>query len=209
MPKHAFKFPREVLEAIKHHVRSAVEGLPPERYRQEPNYTAALLGRLEGVAYEGNHGKVTLSATVFDDRGPNSAESKYGADHAITATISDGTTTITKAILVQAKLGHISDLSNRDHVLLRDQIKKMKNVIPSPKIMEIPEFAGKRYPAIISGNRVLADEDYTAMQLPEYFVARVITTLDGCTDPEVVAAVKDSKLSRLNVLAKIRTQHGA
>lgn len=204
MPKHAFKFPREVVEAIKCHVRSAVEALSPERYRQEPNYTAALLGRLEGVAYEGGHGKVIFSATVFDDRGPNSAESKYGADHAITATISDGTTTITKAILVQAKLGHVSDLSDRDQAFLRNQIEKMKSVVTSPKVMEIPESNGKRYPAIISGNRVLEGGGYTAMQLPEYFVARVTTTLDGCTNPEVVAAVTDSRLSRLNLHAKIR-----
>ena len=88
---------------------------------------------------------------------------------------------------------------------LKKQIEKMKNVVPSPKVMEIPESDGKRYPAIISGNRVLEGDDYTAMQLPEYFVARVTTTLDGCTDPEVVAAVNDSTISRLNVHAKIRT----
>ena len=206
MPKHAFKFPREVGTAIRLHVYNAIKDLSPERYRQEPNYTAALLGRLEGIAYEGIHGKVVFSATVFDDRGPNSAESKYGADHAITAKISDGTTTIRKAILVQAKLGYINELSNQGIERLKMQIKKMKLIVPSPKVMEIPVSDGMRLPAMISGNRILkGSEEYFALPLPEYFAARVVTTLDGCTKPDVVAAVQDSKLSRLNMDANIRT----
>lgn len=176
----------------------------PERYKQEPNYTAALLARLDGVAYSGKYGKVVFTATVFNDRGPNSAEKKYGADHAITAIVTDGQTTITKAILVQAKLGCIDDLARKEKESLRKQIKKMKGVVPAPKVMEIPISDGKRYPAVISGNRILEGNGYRPMQLPEYFVARIITTLDGCTDPGVVAAVKDSSLSKLNVHARIR-----
>jgi len=204
VPKHAFKFPVEVVEAIKKHVQSAIDSIAPERYKQEPNYTAALLGRFDGTAYEGEHGKVVFTATVFDDRGPNSAEKKYGADHAITATISDGRTTITKAILVQAKLGKIDDLAQKDRNFLKEQIGKMKKGLPSPKVMEIPTIDGRRYPAVISGNRILEDGEYRPMPLPEYFVARITTTLDGCTNPEVIAAVKDSSLSKLNVHAKIR-----
>lgn len=205
MPKHAFRFPREVVEATKRHVRSAINAVAPERYKQEANYTAALLARLEGTAYDGKYGQVVFTATVFDDRGPNSAESRYGADHAITATISDGRTTITKAILVQSKLGHIDDLTKKDKDFLRDQIGKMKKVVPSPKVMEIPAIHGKRYPAVISGNRILEGNEYRSQRLPEYFVARITTTLDGCTDPEVVAAVKDSSLSKLNLHAKMRS----
>lgn len=204
MPKHAFKFPPEVIDAIKKHVQSAINAISPERYKQEANYTAALLARLDGIAYDGTHGTVVFAATVLDDRGPKSAESRYGADHAITATISDGQIAITKVILVQAKLGRICDLQKKEKEFLNSQIKKMKEIVLSPKVMEIPTSEGNRYPAMISGRRILENKEYRPMPLPEYFVSRITTTLDGCTDPEVVAAVTDSSLSKLDVRAKIR-----
>src|SRR6266513_5543528 len=107
MPRHTFRFPREVVESIKQHVRQAIDAVEPSRHRQEANYTAALVNRLKGIAYKGEHGEVVFDSTVFDDRGRNSAEHRLGADHAITATISDGARTVRKAILVQAKLGSL------------------------------------------------------------------------------------------------------
>ena len=203
MPKHAFKFPPEVVQAVKQHVRNAVEAVAPNRYRQEANYTAALVNRLEGVAYEGEHGSVVFRSTVFDDRGPHSAESRLGADHAITATITDGRMTVRKAILVQAKLGLLDELDGAERAFLESQIAKMKHLVDAPKVMEIPEYAGRRYPAIVSGNQVLAGAPYLSVSLPDYFVSRVTTTLDGCTDPEVVEIVQDSALPRLDVTAKL------
>jgi hypothetical protein len=203
MPRHAFKFPSVVVESVREHVQRAVDGLDAARYRQEPNYTAALLGRLEGAAYHGPHGDVIFANTVFDDRGPNSAEKLFGADHAITATISDGQTTVHKAILVQAKLGSIESLSRTERAALEEQISKMKRVVPAPKVMEIPEIGGRRFPAIISGNRIIDGEEYVPMQLADYFVARITTTLDGCTNPLIVARVKDSSLNQLRIYAQI------
>jgi hypothetical protein len=203
MPRHAFKFPSVVVEAVRAHVQHAIDGLDPARYAQEPNYTAALLGRLEGSAYKGALGEVTFQNTVFNDRGSRSAESRYGADHAITAIISNGRATISKVILVQAKLGRVADLPPAQQEALRQQITKMKGLVPAPKVMEIPEVSGQRFPAIISGNRILGNEDYVPMYLPDYFVARVTTTLDGCTNPSVVARVKDSGLQQLQVSARI------
>jgi len=204
MPKHAFRFPPEVGAAVKQHVRRAIEAVDPSRYRQEANYTAALVSQLEGVAYQGQHGSVEFRSTVFDDRAAGSAESRYGADFAITATVSDGTTTIRKAILVQAKLGDLDDMSAADAEFLRSQIEKMKQLVDAPKVMEIPEHSGHRYPAMVSGNNVLDHEPYTRMELPEYFTARVTTTLDGATERGVVDAVQDSSLPRVDVLAKLR-----
>ncbi len=204
MPKHAFKFPSKVVDAIKRHVRNAVEAVEPARYRQEANYTAALVSQLDGTVYEGEHGIVVFRSTVFDDRGPGSAESRFGADHAITATVSDGTTTIRKATLVQAKLGRLDEMSARETDFLKSQLSKMKHLVHAPKVMEIPEHSGRRFPAMISGNNVLSDQPYTPMDLPNYFAARVTTTLDGCTNRKVVEAVQDSSLSRIEVTAKLR-----
>ena len=126
MPKHAFRFPPEVINAVKQHVRNAIDKVPAKRYRQEANYTAALMGCLNGTAYDGKYGSIIFTSTVFDDRGRNSAESRYGADHAITATVSDGEIIIQKVILVQAKLGRVADMKGKNVRFLKEQISKMK-----------------------------------------------------------------------------------
>lgn len=203
MPKHAFKFPDDVVAAVKRHVAAAVNAISPERFRQEAQYTTALVSRLQGTVYEGREGWVSFDSTVFDDRGRNSAEHRYGADFAITATISDHQTTVRKAILVQAKLGRIDRLRKAEADFLRDQLQKMKALTPAPKIMQIPEANGLRTPEMVSGTRVLNDEPYVPMDLPDYFAARVLTTLDGCTKPQIVEAVQDSSLKRVNLIANV------
>ena len=105
--------------------------------------------------------------------------------------------------MVQAKLGRIADLPPAQREALQEQIAKMRGLVPAPKVMEIPEMNGQRFPAIISGNRILGNDEYTPMYLPDYFVARITTTLDGCTSPSVVAKVKDSGLPQLHVSARI------
>lgn len=202
MPRHAFKFPSEAVEAVKAHVRIAVAAVSPVRYRQEAPYTAALVSRLEGIAYDGEFGRVEFIGTMIDDRGSGSAESIYGADFAITAKISDGRTTIEKAILVQVKLGTVANLSPSETKDLEDQIRNMRKLVNAPKVMEIPESNGSRTPRILSGNRVLAGKEYSTTPLVDYFTSRVMTTLDGCTRPDRVSIVQDSRLLRVHVDAK-------
>lgn len=203
MPKHAFKFPPVVVNAVRRHVQSAIEAVDPRRYNQESPYTAALANRLEGIAYEGPHGSVEFYLTIVDDRGSSSAESVYGADLAITATISDGQQIVRKAILIQAKRGEISNLNRSDEADLVEQIIKMKKLVAAPKVMQIPESEGRRFPQIISGNNILQGISYTPMDLDSYFVARVTTTLDGCTNDAVIAQVQDSGLTQIVVNAKL------
>jgi hypothetical protein len=66
------------------------------------------------MPYEGRDGYVRLKATDVDDRGRDSAERRFGADFGIVAEVSDGLTTIRKAILVQAKLGLVSELTDAE-----------------------------------------------------------------------------------------------
>jgi hypothetical protein len=207
MPKHAFRFPAVAIAAIRRHVVNAIEAVDASRYHQEACYTAALVNRLEGTAYEGEFGFVGFHSTVFDDRGRGSAESRLGADHAITATVTDGQVTVRKAILVQAKLGSITELNHAERTFLARQIALMKHLVHAPKVMEIRECDGRRFPAMISGNQILAGEPYVAMDLPGYFTARVTTTLDGCTDPEVVQVVQHSTLPQVDIIAKLH-YHG-
>lgn len=89
---------------------SAVEGVSPSRFEQEPAYTAALLGRLTGSVYHGPDGFVLFETTNVNSIGPGAAERWSGADFAITARIRQGSLAIDKAILAQAKRGALEDL---------------------------------------------------------------------------------------------------
>ena len=201
--RHLFRFPGHVKDAVREHVRRAIEHVDPMHFRQEPAYVAALAARLIGVAYDGADGKVVFTSTIVSDRGRESAESFYGADLAITADVSNKRLAVRKAILVQAKIGAVSDMHARDLEILREQIEKMRRVTRSPKVMEILEHGNVRMPRMVSGSRVLRGERYRAYELPRYFVARVLSTRDGDTRGTFVDAVQDSKLTRLHVLAEL------
>ena len=71
--RHTFKFPRHVQEAARAHVRRALFGINEMHFRQEPAYTAALIGRLIGVAYEDDDALVSIQATSVDSIGRGSA----------------------------------------------------------------------------------------------------------------------------------------
>lgn len=202
MPRHTFRFPQEVREAVKRYVNARVGAVDPRRYRQEPQYYTALVMSLTGIAYEGTEGFVRFDGTAFDDRGFDSAESFGGADLAITATISNNRDRIEKAILVQAKLGRVEDLSPKGLEELKEQVRKMKKLTPSPKVMEIIEIGTLREPRMLSGTNVLNDHDYVSEDLADYIIRRVLTTLDGNTKPGFVDAVQDSSLAQLRVTAR-------
>ena len=97
--RHAFSFPAHIREAVRAHVRRAVDGLSSSRFAQEPAYTAALLARLEGTPYNDEDGSVVITSTNVNSVGPGAAERWSGADFAITATITKGDLSIRKAIL--------------------------------------------------------------------------------------------------------------
>lgn len=204
--RHTFSFPVHIRESVKSHIRTAIKRISPERYRQEQPYIAALASQLEGKVYEDSDGYVEIKSTIVNDRGKHSAESRTGADLAITATIGNPDKKINKAILIQAKMSQIESMPPSALKVLINQISRMKNHTNAPKVMEVDEIDGKRHPRIISGNRILAQQRYQSLNLEDYFVRRVLTTLDGDTRPDFVEAVRDSTLTRLDLLAKLTSQ---
>jgi len=200
MPKHIFSFNHTVVAAVRQHISKAVDSVEPKRYGQEPAYIAALVHSLEGIVYEGPSGKIYFKSVVYSDRARNSAESIFGADVSITAEISDGHSFVRKAILVQSKMGEISKLSLKDKDFLRSQVTKMKKLTKAPKIMQITDMNGKRLIHVVSGNSFLKGVNYRLINLESYFVGRVLTTLDGCTNDVIVSNIQDSKLTQLRVL---------
>lgn len=99
--------------------------------------------------------------------------------------------------------GAIEGLNTTEHTKLNEQINKMMQVTRSPKLMEIVDENGKWMPRMVSGRKVVAGEAYRPMNLPAYFTARVLTTLDGDTDPKFVTAVQESKLTKIQTIARL------
>ncbi len=201
--RHSFSFPTHIRDAVRAHVRRAIDRIDPKRFHQEDPYTAALLISLDGVAYEGEDGFVGFKGTIVNSKGTNAAEHWAGADFAITADIRKGDFHVTKAILAQAKRGGLDGLSTAERGRLVGQIREMRRLTRSPKVLLIREIDGRREPEVASGVRISEELATRPMGLPDYFVRRVLTTLDGDTRPEFVEAVQESSLARLRVLANV------
>jgi hypothetical protein len=201
--RHAFSFPPHIREAVRLHVRKAVEGIAPGGFAQEPAYVAALLGRLNGTAYEGADGSVIFTTTNVNSIGPGAAERWSGADLAIVAAVAKGNVQIKKAILAQAKLGTLRELPSREGDRLVGQIKDMRRLTRSPKVILIGETNGHREPVVASGTRIAEGLPTKMVPLPDYFVRRVLTTFDGDTRSQFVVGVQDSTLRQLRVAVRV------
>ncbi len=95
--RHFFSFRTHIRIAVREYVNRAVRGIRPAEFKQEPAYTATLLGRLIGIAYSGQDGTIEFRATNVDSIAPGAAESWSGADLAITADIGRGDLRVLKA----------------------------------------------------------------------------------------------------------------
>lgn len=198
--RHAFSFPLEVRNAVRAFVDEAVNKVSGKSFRQEPSYVAALMGRLVGIAYEGPYGFVELKPVIVDSQ---TTEPWFGADFAITADIRSGELAVQKAIVAQAKRGSLAELPKGERERLIGQVRQMRNYTRSPKVMLIPESDGERRPAMISGVRLVGGFGSKPVGLSDYFVRRVLPTLDGDTRPGFVEAVQESRLTQVRVLARL------
>lgn len=204
--RHAFSFPPHIREAVRNYISNAITGMNPTGFQQEPAYIAALLGRLEGTAYEGPDGYVRISATNVDSVGPGAAESRAGADLAITADIQRDGVRVRKAIIAQAKRGSLAELPASERERLTDQIQNMRRLTLAPKVILVEEIEGRREPRVASGLRIVEGVQPQVLSLPDYFVRRILPTLDGDTREGFVNAVQESSLRQLRVLARVRSE---
>src|SRR5439155_23610336 len=124
-----FEWPPHVRQAIRRHFDDVVTALPPRQFQQEYDYTAALAGRLIGTAYDGADGHVEFTATIPTSAGSKSAESLFGADMAIFATLQQPAKEARKAILAQAKKGDIEALASEDRQRLEEQVRRMADQV--------------------------------------------------------------------------------
>lgn len=163
-------------------------------------YVNAVLSRLDGLVYRGVHGKIDIKATIVDDRGPKSAESIYGADFAVTAVISThGGAVVEKAILGQAKKGRVEELNSSETERLNSQVEKMRHFTDQYVVLEVPEN-GEIPPRIRlprGGNTYCHP-----LTLENYITNKLVECLHGDRRNDFVAAVQDSRLSKLAILIR-------
>jgi hypothetical protein len=79
----------------------------------------------------------------------------------------------------------------------------MRRLTRSPKVILIRELEGQRQPVVASGIRISENLPTQPLSLPDYFVRRVLPTLDGDTRSQFVAAVQESSLKQLRVFASV------
>lgn len=194
----------DVKDALAEHVTAAISRLDPERYQQEPQYVAALLGKLDGLVYSGRFGTVELQATVVNDRGPGAAEKSTGADFAITARIEGTDRSVTsKAVLGQAKRGNLEDLPPPELGRLVGQLEQMAARTRHYVVVQTPDRRGATVSVLRSkpraSSQLHADETLTD------YLERLIVCTHGDRRGAFVASVQDSSLSTLSVSYRIRT----
>ncbi len=199
---------------IEAYFQRAYERLDMRRYSQEPAYVSALFARLDGVVYDGPEGRIEIQSTIINDRGPNSAESQWGADFAITAKISYASCkTMEKAVLGQAKRGYIFELPIRERKKLVGQCKKMSSVTDHYVVLEIPKSMHYK-PTILQsvGVDIEYDENLnsflpTRFELTSYLFYYLIACLHGDKRKEFVNAVAESSLSSLHIIVERSNDH--
>ena len=191
----------EIENAVKSYIKKAFSGLDPMSFSQEPAYIAALMGRLSGTAWEGENGaSVVFKTTVVDDRGPRSAEGKYGADFAVTLESNSSNGPVLKAILGQGKKGEINKLSSSEQARLAEQCKKMSKRTSQYIVMETPRSSGSEPMIAISSKNKNALYSTKRITLSEYIVKHFIACKHGDHRPDFVSAVKHSNLNILDII---------
>jgi hypothetical protein len=224
------KLPVVARRALARHVAAAVERLDPARCHQEPAYVTALFARLDAMVYSGPNLTLEIKSTVVSDRGPNSAESVWGADFGIVASIRSDHETVDKAILGQAKRGSLATLTQSERERFRQQVVKMAGAThatvglevptesglpPKVRVVEVSEAFGQRWAAqsVFSQRHyetTIFSKDFIeppvllgpALSLDTYIYSELIRCLHGDQDSRLIQGLTHSSLPALRIEAR-------
>jgi hypothetical protein len=180
-----------------------ISRLDVNRLNQESHFVAGLFVLLHGYKYKHIDGRsVELLSTMVNDRGPKSAESKFGADFAITAVIHHEGNSVRKAVLGQAKKGSIKGLSTTDREKLDVQIEKMAAVTDNFLLLEAPKIFSDGISVWVSDLSSKGKFD-KKMTLERYIVSMLIGCTHGDKRAAFVDAVQHGALKGLTVIANM------
>lgn len=193
---------KRVIELLVNHIKHAYEKLDRKRFRQEPAYITALMGRLDGDVFnDGKGNSLTLKTTIVDDRGANSAESRTGADFSIVLEKQNCKKPISKAILGQGKNGSIEKLSKAEQDRLDRQCSDMHQYTTEFVVLEAPEDLGEP-PMIRIGDKKDPKHRSKAIKFEDYLIKHFLSCQHGDQRKDFVAYVQDSKLAQLKIITK-------
>lgn len=151
---------RGVATQIAGAIDGAVTALREGRVEQEPAMTDRMLGGIEESLRNFSHKGIRWTAKTLTDRGPNSQESKHGADFMGVLNINLPNFRVSKGFLAQAKLirnGSAGDLNE-----LKRQCDKMLNLSPDSFVFLYAEWGVRVVPAIsVIGSQVEPLQLYT------------------------------------------------
>ena len=189
----------DVEKNLRDFIKTKIREVSIARFHQEPAYVTALLAKLDGYTYKGFSGqRISINSTIVNDRGPNSAEKKYGADFAITVSIQSGKSLINKAVLGQAKKGCTINLSSNGKIALNNQINKMATVTKDYVVLEIPEnLEGSLN--ILASNSGGSGPFRDSVGLEGYIISQLLGCHHGDRRKSFIDAVQHSDLSNLSI----------
>lgn len=204
--EHPIFFPEESKLAIANRINKRLREVKFSRYGNEPNYTPALVERLQNFRYNDENITVKIAGAVMTGIAPNNAENELGADFSIVATITKNGETLRKGIVFQAKRGTVESLrstNSTEYNRFEGQIHKMKKLCPNPKVLEIYDMDGS-IPTVVSGTSVLSGGGLQHLTFGDWMSKRFIPTFDGYKDPSFVDELLDARLSGLRLVADIK-----
>ncbi len=187
----------EVITAVRAHVKRAHEILDSRRHGQEPDLVAMLLGRLEGVVYDGPHGHVELKSTIVASRGPGTAEAQWGADFALTAEIDTRDASTSKAVLGQAKRQTSLFRRRREQERLLEQCGKMLQATTAAVVLLLTK-ASPLIGEVAKAELGVATGNFYPL---DHYLVNLLECHHGDSRPDFVRAVSDSQLRRLHIVA--------
>lgn len=192
----------EVKIVVRKYIENAFSSIDPKRFAQEPAYVAALMAKLDGLVWsdEEEGAFVIFRTTIVNDRGPKSAESRFGADFAITLDLQNDEDHITKATIGQAKLGSKDKLTTSELKNLKKQCQKMSIRTPDFLVLETPNKLGVCPMVRLSSNNNGLSLSEDLIRLDDYLIDYLIACLHGDTRSEFVSAVQESSLPGLEVI---------
>jgi hypothetical protein len=222
------RIPPGAARSLSRYVSKAVARLDPARYRQEAAYVAALFARLDGVVYHRRELTIEIESTIVADRGPNSAESKWGADFGIVGRLTTPNRFVEKGVLGQAKRGSLVDLPPNEREQFRRQVVRMieatdatvglevpneTGTSPAIRIVELPTMFQGTIPVRKSFRRLEFSIDpptreeppvYLSDAIPigRYLYAELLRCLHGDTNERFIRGLEDSSLTYLMVEAR-------
>lgn len=196
-----FEFEKEpktmdrVLDKFRVELENCCRVIKRSSFQQEPNYVAALMGKIAGISIsENGH---SIQTTIVNDRGPKSAEKEFGADFAI---ILESPMGLKKAILGQAKASNIAKLSSSKKKAFNEQCEKiLKHSLtfiglaastdndPIPKI-----WLGSGPPTAVGKE----------MNLTDYLIDEFLSCHHGDKRTKFATAVSTSDLLQLRVITR-------